>query len=108
MHFYLTTNPNLTKFTQLIPSSTSAPASHYEIHYEKKIQDALMWIDLDDEISKPMIHNIEDKEGNPTGQQRIVIPGVNFYSKEGAQVVDKTGLRPSHTKSGHPRKTQSC
>ena len=41
-----------------------------------------MWIDLDDEISKPMIHNIEDKEGNPTGQQRIVIPGFDFYSKE--------------------------
>ena len=41
-----------------------------------------MWIDLDDEISKPMIHKIEDKEGNPTGQQRIIIPGFDFYSKE--------------------------
>ena len=33
----------------------------------EKIQHTLMWIDLDDEISKPMIHNIEDKEGNPPG-----------------------------------------
>ena len=41
-----------------------------------------MWIDLDDEISKPMIHKIEDKEGHPTGQQRIIIPGFHFYSKE--------------------------
>ena len=48
----------------------------------EKNQDALMWIDLDDEISKPMIHNIEDKEGNPTGQQRIVIPSFDFYSNE--------------------------
>ena len=34
----------------------------------EKIQDALMWIDLGDEISKPMIHEIKDKEGNPTGK----------------------------------------
>ena len=41
-----------------------------------------MWIDLDDETSKPMLHDIEDNEGNPTGRQRIVIPALDLYSKE--------------------------
>ena len=48
----------------------------------EEIQDALMWIDLDDEINKPMIHDIEDKEDSPTGKQRIVIPAFDLYSKE--------------------------
>ena len=82
MHFYHTINSNHTKNTQLVSSSTSVPASHYETHYEKKIQDALMWIDLDDEISKPMIHDFNDEEGNPTGRYGIVILGFDFYTKE--------------------------
>ena len=33
-----------------------------------------MWIDLDDEKSASMIHQIKDIKGKPTGQQKIVIP----------------------------------
>ena len=39
------------------------------------IQDLLMWIDLDDEESKPMLLDIKDSEGQPTGKYRILIPG---------------------------------
>ena len=31
----------------------------------EKIQDALIWIDLDDKISQPMINEIKDKDGLP-------------------------------------------
>ena len=29
-----------------------------------------------------MIHEVKDKEGNPTGKQKIVIPAFDRYSKE--------------------------
>ena len=82
MHFYLTTNSNLIRTRNWFLRQPQPP--HHTTRYttRKKIQDALMWIDFDDKISKPMIHSIEDKEGNPSGQQRIVIPGFDFYSKE--------------------------
>ena len=48
----------------------------------EKIQDALMWIDIDDEIIKPMIREIRDKEGLTTGKQRIIIQVFDLYSKE--------------------------
>ena len=41
-----------------------------------------MWIDLDDEESAPLIHQVTDKKGNPTGQQKIIIPAFDLYSKE--------------------------
>ena len=41
-----------------------------------------MWIDLDDEESAPLIHQIKDNKGNSTGQQKIVIPAFDLYSKE--------------------------
>ena len=41
-----------------------------------------MWIDLNDEESAPMIHQIKDSSGNDTGQQKIVIPAFDLYSKE--------------------------
>ena len=40
-----------------------------------------MWIDLNDEESAPMIHQIKDSS-EKTGQQKIVIPAFDLYSKE--------------------------
>ena len=48
----------------------------------EKIQNTVMWIDLDDEISQPIIHEIKDKDDIPTGKQRIVIPAFDLYNKE--------------------------
>ena len=48
-----------------------------------------MWIDLNDEEIKSMLLDIKDGEGEPTGNQRILIPGFDLYSKE---VGDGTGI----------------
>ena len=47
-----------------------------------------MWIDLDDDESAPLIHQIKDNKGKPTGQQKIVTPAFDLYSKE---VGDENG-----------------
>ena len=39
-------------------------------------------IDLDDEENFPLIHQIKDNKGKPTGQQKIAIPSFDVYSKE--------------------------
>ena len=41
-----------------------------------------MWIDLDDEESAQFNNQIKDNKGKPTGQQKIVIPAFDLYSKE--------------------------
>ena len=41
-----------------------------------------MWIDLNDEESAPMIHQVKDSSGKETGQQKIVIPTFDLYSKK--------------------------
>ena len=41
-----------------------------------------MWIDLNDEESATMIHQIKDSSGKETGQQKIVIPAFDLYSKK--------------------------
>ena len=41
-----------------------------------------MRIDLDDEESAPMVHQIKDGAGKPTGKQKVVIPAFALYSKE--------------------------
>jgi len=41
-----------------------------------------MWIDLDDEESASMIHQIKDSKGKLTGKQKIIIPAFNLYSKK--------------------------
>ena len=41
-----------------------------------------MWIDLNDEEYTPLIHQIKDSSGKNTGQQKIVIPVFDLYSKE--------------------------
>ena len=48
----------------------------------ERIQDILMWIDIEDEQSKDMLVDIKDAKGNPTGKQRIVIHAFDIYSKE--------------------------
>ena len=48
----------------------------------EKIQDVLMWIDIEDEQTKDMLVDIKDNEGNPIGKQRIMIPAFDIYSKE--------------------------
>ena len=48
----------------------------------ERIQDVLMWIDIEDEQTKDMLVEIKDNEGNPTGKQRILIPAFDIYSKE--------------------------
>ena len=41
-----------------------------------------MWIDLDDEESAPMVHQIKYSSGKLTGTQKIIIPAFDLYSKE--------------------------
>ena len=46
-----------------------------------------MWTDLDDEENAPMIHQIKDSTGKPTGKQILVIPAFDLYSKEGGDGI---------------------
>ena len=39
-------------------------------NFRNEIQNELMWIDLDDEESVPMIHQIKDSNGKLTGKQK--------------------------------------
>ena len=48
----------------------------------RRIQDQRMWIDLDDEDCKDMIHQDLDTEGKPTGKVRILIPAFDLHSRE--------------------------
>ena len=48
----------------------------------ERIQDVLMWIEIEDEQSKDMLVDIKDNEGNSTEKQRIVISVFDIYSKE--------------------------
>ena len=48
----------------------------------EKIQDVLMWIDIEDEQTKDTLVDIKDNEGNPIGKQRIMIPAFDIYFKE--------------------------
>ena len=41
-----------------------------------------MWVDLDDEESASLIHQINDNRGKSIGQQKIVIPVFDLCSKE--------------------------
>ena len=41
-----------------------------------------MWIDLDDEENAPLIYQIKDNKGKPTGKQKNLIPVFDLYSKE--------------------------
>ena len=47
----------------------------------ERIQDQLMFIDLEDEETKKLMHPIKDKNGKPTGSERIVLPPFDLYSK---------------------------
>ena len=47
----------------------------------ERIQDVLMWIDIEDEQSKDMLVDSKDTEGNPTGKERIVILAFDMCSK---------------------------
>ena len=40
-------------------------------NFRNEIQNELMWINLDDEKSTPMIHQIKDIKGKPTGKQKL-------------------------------------
>ena len=52
-----------------------------------------MWIDLEDKEIKPMFTYVNNNEGKPTGQQTIVIPTFDLYSKK---VDDGTGNKRNH------------
>ena len=51
-------------------------------NFRNKIQDELMWIDLDDEESVPMIYQIKDGVVKLTGKKRMVISAFDKCSKE--------------------------
>lgn len=46
-----------------------------------RIQDKLMWIDLEDNETKKIMHPILDTTGKPTGSERIVLLAIDLYSK---------------------------
>ena len=41
-----------------------------------------MWIDLNDEESAPMIHQIKDSSGKPTGKQKLLSPPLIYKAKK--------------------------
>ena len=41
-----------------------------------------MWINLEDKECQQMIHEVNDKEDNSTGKQKLMIPVFDLYSKE--------------------------
>ena len=92
IEFFVDTNPRITLRDTL----------------REKIQDALIWIDIDVETSQPMIHKIKDKminqQGNNAYSYQLLITIANKWD----QVVDQTGLLHLNTKSRHPLKTQQC
>ena len=47
-----------------------------------RIQDQLMWIDLNDEDCKDMIHQELDTEEIPTEKKRIVIHALDLHNRE--------------------------
>ena len=63
-------------FTQINPKVTLRD------NFRNEIQNELIWIELDDEESVPLIHQIKDNKGKPTGQQKIAIPPFDVYNKE--------------------------
>ena len=63
-----------------------------------------MWIDLEDEESKPIPIDVIDNEGKLTGQQRISISTFDLYSKE---VGDETENKRIITFSYEIRTTHS-
>ena len=46
------------------------------------IQDEFIWIDLNDEESASLIHQLKDNAGILTGKQNIVIPAFGSYNKQ--------------------------
>ena len=46
-----------------------------------RIQDQLMWIDLEDNETKKIMYPILDSKGKPTGSERIKFPAFDPYSK---------------------------
>ena len=46
------------------------------------IQDDLIWIDLNDDESAPIIHQIKVSTRKPTGKHKIVISVFDLYIKE--------------------------
>ena len=47
-----------------------------------RLQEVLMWIDIEDKECQQMIHEVKDKEDNPTRKQKIVISAFDLYSTE--------------------------
>ena len=46
-----------------------------------RIQDQLMWTDLEDNETKKIMYPILDSKGKPTGSERIILPAFDLYSK---------------------------
>ena len=63
-------------------SLTSTPKVTLRDNFRNEIQNELMWIDLDDEESARLIHQVKDNKGNPTGQHKTILPAFDIYSKD--------------------------
>ena len=63
--FFLEVNPKITLRNEM----------------RNRIQDQLMWIDLEDNETKKIMYPILDTKGKPTGSERIVLPAFDLYSK---------------------------
>ena len=48
----------------------------------RRIQDQLIWINLDDEDCKYMIHHEIDSKGQSSGKERIIIAAFDLHSRE--------------------------
>ena len=57
-----------------------------------------MWIELDDDDCKDMIHQNLDTEGKPTGKVRILIPAFDLHSREVGDGNGKDEWQRLHTK----------
>ena len=48
----------------------------------ERLQDVLIWIDIENDESKLMLIDIKDIDGIPTDEQHIVMTAFDLYSKE--------------------------
>ena len=66
-----------------------------------RIQDQLMWIDLEDNETKKLIRPTKDKNEKPTGSEHIVLPAIDLYRKNSDTETAINVLVHLPTKSEH-------
>ena len=71
--FFVNTNPRVTLRDNI---------------YEK-LQEVLMWIDIEDKVYEEMLVGVNNKDGKPVGRKHVIILTFDWYSKEAEEGQDR-------------------